>query len=184
MSEYQDFVHHLAVNRINQLFLNSDEDKMRSVFIELFNGSNSDVRIFAGNLCNNSVETTSYIEALSDFIERNGRLHILLNNFDPAAARGSNLFKRLAYYMSEGYPISIKQTSAKPYLSASNKDKQYVHFTTGDDRFCRLETDMENRTAICNMNDPEFAGKLIGLFDTIFEDSISTDISAEQIYTD
>ena len=177
MSEYQAFVHHLAVNRINQRFLNSDEEKMRSVFVELFNGSNSNVRIFAGNLCNGSVETPLYIEALSDFIERKGSLQILLNNYDPEAAKASNLFKRLAYYISEGYSISIKQTSAKPYLTAPNKGKQYVHFSTGDNQSYRLETDLENRTAICNMNDPTFTGKLVDLFDKIFNDGASAEIN-------
>ena len=177
MTEYQTFIHNLAVNRINQLFFNSDEEKMRSVFIELFNNSNSEIRIFAGNLCNSSVETDLYIEALSDFIERKGRLFILLNNYDSEVAKSSNLFKRLAYYISEDYDIFIKKTSAKPYISVPNKDKQYVHFSTGDNQSFRLETDLENRTAICNMNDPTFTGRLVNLFDRIFNDSISTEIN-------
>lgn len=184
MSEYQNFVHHLAVNKVNQSFFNSDEDKMRSVFIELFNNSISVVRIFAGSLCNSSVENSAYIEALSDFIERKGSLRILLNNFDQTAARNSNLFKRLAYYISEGYSVSIKQTMVKPYITTSTQEKLYVHFATGDNCAYRLETDIEHRTAMCNMNDPESTERLLVLFDSIFDDKNSVDISARQFYND
>ena len=51
--KYSDFVRSLAESGENRTFLNSDEDKAIEVMINLFHVSNEEVRIFAGNLCNN-----------------------------------------------------------------------------------------------------------------------------------
>ena len=48
---YKDFVSLLAKNGINRVFLNSDEEHALDVLVQLFNISQTHIRIFAGCLC-------------------------------------------------------------------------------------------------------------------------------------
>lgn len=182
MSNYRRFIHSLATSHINRVFLNSDEDKMIAVFTEIFNFSSDIVRIFAGSLCNPSTESSAYIEALSDFIERKGRLKILLNNFDVTKVQKTNLYKRLAYYKSEGADIEIKSTSATPYIIAKDGEHINIHFAVGDDKSYRVENDTNNRTAICNMSDKETAKELASVFDRIFDNQSSLRVDLAAIF--
>ena len=175
--KYAKFVRLLAQSRENRTFLNSDEDKAVEVLSNLFRISAKEVRIFAGNLCEHVGNQLEYIIALSEFIERGGTVCILLNSYNEDMARTSNLFKRLAYYKSEGKPIFVKTSTAKPYLASDPKQRP-VHFTVGDNMAYRIETDIENRTALCNFNNPELAEKTAVFFDELFnrEDVKDVDI--------
>lgn len=178
MNDYRSFVRSLANNGTNQIFLNSDNDKMLSVFIEMFENSQTEFRIYAGNLCNEVTNSKEYIEAISNFIEKRGQLFILLNNFDTKEIVNYNLYRRLAYYQSlDGYNINIKYTQTK-ILYNNNP----AHFAVGDRHSYRIETDIKNRTAVCNMNDPEYCIKLIRLFDKVFSDEGSMDVDLIRIF--
>ncbi len=63
MNTYKNFVHNLAKNQTNKVFLNSDNNKMLSVFQEMFEHSNTEFRIFAGDLCNETTGSKEYIES-------------------------------------------------------------------------------------------------------------------------
>lgn len=166
MNTYKKFVHNLAENRINKVFLNSDNAKMLSVFQEMFEHSDSEFRIFAGDLCNETTGSKEYIESISNFIEKKGRLYILLNDFRQERAVTHNLYKRLAYYQSLGeYHIFIKSTRSKILYN-----DEVAHLAIGDHCSYRIETDIEKRTAICNMSSPEYSEKLVSLFDGLFSD--------------
>ena len=83
----------------------------------------------------------------------------------------------MAYYKSLNMPIVIKETSAKPYLTGDS-DKKEVHFTVGDKKAYRIETDVERRTAECNFNNPRIATNTADFFDGLFsrDDSKEIDI--------
>lgn len=164
---YQDFIHSLAESRENRTFLNSDEEHALDVLIEIFHLSKSKLRIFAGCLCHHVGNNPEYVVAISEYIERGGELYILLNNFDETTAKDSNLYKRLAYYKTKKNPIYIKRTSVHPYIE-DDPEKKEVHFTIGDDNVYRIETDIEKRTAECNLNNPEIAKKMAEFFDELF----------------
>lgn len=181
MNEYRLFIAYLAKNGLDKIFLNSDEDKMRDVFIEMFKNSKDVIRIFAGQLCNNVTQGSEYIEALSDFIENGGKLRILLNNFDENKALNSNLFKRLAFYKSRNYNLEIKKTTDKPVMEfkattveenktvSENKSQDIeVHFAIGDTESYRIETDIKQRRAICNMHGSSKAEELAKFFDELY----------------
>lgn len=180
--KYNDFVRSLALSGENRMFLNSDEDKAVTVLVNLFQISKEEVRIFAGNLCEHVGNKQEYIIALSEFIERGGKLYILLNNFDRDLAKSSNLFKRLAYLKALGKPIMIKSTPAHPYLE-SDPDKE-VHFTVGDKKAFRIETDIVNRTAVCNFNFPKLAEETAKFFDMLFTRENATEIDIENLFED
>lgn len=178
---YRDFVHALAINRENKVFLNSDENHALDVLVEIFQNAKDEVRIFAGSLCKHVGNEERYIVALSDFLDRKGKLRILLNDYNPDYAKNSDLYKRLAFYkgLSEG-DIIIKSTKATPHLKSDTEDIN-VHFTIGDRNSYRLETDIENRTAICNFNDTDRSSVLADFFDKLFASKEAKEIDLSEI---
>lgn len=176
--KYKDFIALIAKSGENRTFLNSDEHHALAVLVQLFQIAQHKIRIFAGCLCKHVGNQPEYIVALSEFIERGGTLHILLNNFDENCARTSNLYKRLAYYKSKNYPIVIKKTNLKPYRT-EDPEKKEVHFTIGDECAYRIETDIDKRTAECNFANPILAKQTAAFFDGLFNrnDSVEIDIT-------
>lgn len=167
MNKYYQFIKFLSDNNENHVFLNSEEKNMPIVFDLMFHQSKTEFRIFAGNLCNYTTDSPQYIEAMSDYIESGGKLRILLNSFEEDCAYESKLFRRLYMYIKQGKDIEIRKTNQKPFITKDGK-KVDVHFSVGDLECYRMEDDIEKRTAICNMHDPEMAQKIAELFDNIF----------------
>ena len=183
MEEYNEFVNFLVTKGINKIFLNSDLDKMKAVFTEMFKSATQELRIFAGTLCNDVTDSEEYVETLSDFIEKGGKLRILLNNFDKQKAGKSRLFNRLTYYCSlNEYNIQVKSTKEEPYVVMGKGEKKNVHFAVGDKKSYRIETDIEKRNAVCNMNDPVNAGKYADFFDKIFDSNESEEINLKKLF--
>ena len=185
IEEYRLFVISLSHGNngegINRTFLNSDKEKALVVLVELFKSAKNSVRIFAANLCNYVGTEPEYIEALSDFIEKGGEVKILLNSFAEENVRNSKLFKRLAYYKSEGKNIVVKKTAVKPYY-VGDENKNEVHFTIADDKGYRIETDVEKRTARCNFNNPDEAKSTAEFFDKVFENPESSEINLLTVF--
>lgn len=181
--DYSDLVSFLARNEENRVFLNSDEEHALEVLVQLFKISNKHIRIFAGCLCKHVGNMSEYIIALSEFVERGGILDILLNAYDEDSAKISNLYKRLAYYKSIGKPIVVKKTSVHPYLN-DDPYKNEVHFTIGDSKSYRIETDVEARTAECNFNNPPIAKSTEIFFDTLFNSDEATVIDIVKLFED
>ena len=179
--KYKDFIALIAKSGENRTFLNSDEHHALAVLVQLFQIAQHEIRIFAGGLCKHVGNQPEYIVALSEFIERGGTLHILLNNFDVNCARTSNLYKRLAYYKSKDYPIVIKRTNLKPYRT-EDPGKKEVHFTIGDECAYRIETDIDKRTAECNFANPILAEQTAVFFDSLFERSDSVEIDITKLF--
>lgn len=174
-ANYQEFVKFWADTKDSRIFLNSDEDHALDVLVQIFQHSQTCVRIFAGNLCEHVGSQSDYIIALSEFIVRGGEVRILLNDYKEDKARESNLFKRIAYYESLGKKIVVKRTFVKPFRSSDPEAKE-VHFTVGDNVAYRLETDIVNRKAECSFNSPMFAKTLSDFFDSIYDTASEIDI--------
>ena len=169
MKTYIEYISQLSYNKVDKDFANSDEQHAIEVLVKIFEQSKDVVRIFARSLCNNAVSNSpKYIVALSDFIERGGKVEIAVNSYNEEDVKQSNLFKRLYYYITDGKQVKIYKTDAKPYLT-NDPEKKEVHFTIGDDIAYRLETDIERRTAVGNFNSPERAKSLIDFFEKIKE---------------
>lgn len=181
--KYRDFVTFLAKSGDNRTFLNSDEDHALDVLVQLFQIAQSTVRIFAGSLCHHVGNKSEYVIALSEFIERGGELRILLNNYNEEFAKTSNLYKRLAYYKSQGKPVTVKTTNSKPYRTG-DPEKREVHFTIGDEKAYRIETDIEKRTAECNFNNPELAKSTAEFFDMLFNREDAKEINLLKLFGD
>lgn len=181
--KYKDFVYLMAKIDENRTFLNSDEDHALDVLVQLFQLAQKTVRIFAGSLCQHVGNKSEYVIALSEFIERGGELRILLNNYNEEIAKTSNLYKRLAYYKSQGKPVFVKTTNSHPYRTG-DPEKREVHFTIGDEKAYRIETDTEKRTAECNFNNPELAKTTADFFDMLFNKEENKEINLLKLFGD
>lgn len=180
---YREFVCSIAKSGDNRTFLNSDEDHALDVLVQLFQLAQKTVRVFAGSLCLHVGNKPEYVVAVSEFIERGGELRILLNNYNEEFAKNSNLYKRLAYYKSQDKPIIVKTTNSHPYRTGDPQKKE-VHFTIGDERAYRIETDIDKRTAECNFNNPELARATADFFDTLFYKEESQEINLLKLFGD
>lgn len=179
--EYQLFVKRMSDNNDSGIFYNSSPDHAVIVIAQIFRRSKDTVRIFAKNLCRTIGNIPEYISALSDFIERNGKVRILLNGFDEECAKSSNLYKRLAYYKSIGKDIIVKTTTAVPYR-ASDEEKKEVHFTLGDNDSYRMETNIAELTAECCMNNVEFTQETVEFFDGMFNDENAKEVNLLELF--
>ena len=174
--KYKEFVKMLSDTSDDRIFLNKGEKHALIVLESIFRQSTENVRIFAGNLFRTVGNDAEYISALSNFIDKNGKVRILLNDFDENLAKKSNLYKRLSYFKRMGKDIIVKRTTARPYRE-SDSQKREVHFTIGDKRAYRIETDINQRTAQCSMNRPSVACPIADFYDTLFTDKQSTEIN-------
>lgn len=168
--DYSEYISTLRKNRQNRIFMNSDNEKRKDVYRELLQSANSNLRFFAGNLCDEITNSEEFVERISDFIEKNGNLEIILNRYDEDLIKASNLYKRLAFYSAQNYAISVMTTSMTVSISIQDKETP-AHFAVADQMAYRLEIDIENRNAICNMNDGALAQKLIDIFTQISSNS-------------
>lgn len=177
-TEYRSFVHDLIVRGDGHTFLNSDEDHALVVLTELIKMAQEVVRIFAGSLTGRVGNDPAYVIAISEFVERGGKLHILLNDYQPdsAEAKNSRLYRRLSYYQYLGKPVVVKRTNHQPYRT-EDPDQTPVHFTIADHKAYRLETDTKERSAQCSVNDPKAASVLAEFFDDIFNNEASQEIN-------
>lgn len=169
MSKLKTKLDFLSKNNVNELFFNEDINCALDVLPAIFYGSHSRVRIFARCLSGEVSTHPTYVQALSDFIERNGKVEVLLNGFNAEKAKESPVMRRLAYYAKQGKGITVRKTSS--ILSFNTAPTQPIYFTVGDDKAYRVETNPQTHQADCNMNDEEFAGKLINTFDRMFSES-------------
>ena len=62
--------------------------------------------------------------------------------------------------------------------------KKEVHFTIGDDKAYRIETDIENRTAECNFNNPNLAKATADFFDRLFVRDDAKDLDITKLFND
>lgn len=180
INNYRLFVRRLSETHSDRIFLNSDEDHALAVMETLIRQSQSVLRIFAGNLMHVGNQP-EYIEAISDFVERGGKVKIILNKCDDDDIKASNLFRRLAYYMMSNKDIVIKRTKVQPYFK-SDINKTPIHFSVGDNNAYRVETDIENRVAECSMNNPTRAKTFIQYFDSLFDSDKCKEYNIIDIY--
>lgn len=162
--------------------MNSDSEKRKTVYRELLQSANSNLRFFAGNLCDDITNGEEFVEGISDFIEKGGRLEIILNQYDEDLIKSSNLYKRLAFYSAQNYAVSVMTTSMTVTISIQNQDTP-AHFAVADQMAYRLEIDIEKRNAICNMNDEALTQKLIDIFTQISSNSQTQTVDLVKLFS-
>lgn len=181
MDKYINYVIALARGKDNSVFLSNDDAQAITVLSNIFKNADKEVRILAGSLCSKIANDPEYISSLSDFIERNGKVMILLNKFNENEAVLCNLYKRLSYYSSIKKTIIVKSTDGHAYMS-TDTDKKEVHFTIADNNAYRIEFDIENKIAECNFNDTEVVENLKKIYDGVFFSKKSIEVDLLKIF--
>lgn len=167
LREYRTLIHQLAEDKNVKVFYNQDAQHAEIVLTEIFEHSKDIIRIFAAQLYENPPISDEYIRKLSDFIEKGGKVRILLNDYNEINVLKSELFKRLAFYILQKKDIQLKETGATVYYT-NDPDKKELHFTIGDNSIYRIETDIKGRIAEGSFNNETVAKKFIDMFDKLF----------------
>lgn len=177
LKEYQKAVEEYAKSGSNYLLHNKGPQHAQIIFDNIFRNAQNEVRIAAGSLCNEElVNQSPYIEAVDAFIKKDStKLYILLSQF-PAEAKEIDKDKCLLRFLSESQAykdgrVIVKDMHGKGFKSVDKSTNAIkdIHFCTADGRMYRLETDVEERAAICNFGDSDRVSELNRLFDSAFE---------------
>ncbi len=182
LEEYREFIQMLSETSDSRIFLNKGPEHAKVVLEQIFKQSKESVRIFAGNLTRVVGDDADYIAALSDFVQNEGSsVRILLNDYKEELAKESKLYMRLAYFKSKGKDIVVKSTNAKPYRKSDPEQKEF-HFTVGDEKAYRIETDIKERKAEGSMNRTETAAPMAAFFDSLFDSDQSKVIDILKLF--
>lgn len=182
LEQYREFIQMLSETSDDRIFLNKGPEHAKVVLEQIFKQSKKNVRIFAGNLTRIVGDDQNYIAALSDFVQNEGSsVKILLNDYKEELAKESKLYMRLAYFKSKGKDIVVKSTDVKPCRKSDPEQKEF-HFTVGDEKAYRLETDIIERKAEGSMNRTETAAPMAAFFDSLFDSDQSKVIDILKLF--
>jgi hypothetical protein len=166
MGDYFEFVDNLAKKREDKLFLNSGPIHAAIVMSRIFEYSCSKVSIFSGGFTGEVSNDSTYLKSLESFLERDGtQLSVIVEDYE------SNKHSRVYNYFKEyNSKVELYQTSCKVRIKKNGPDNapvfQDIHFTVGDDKMIRLETNPANFSAQVNFNTAK-AKDYLSLFEDI-----------------
>lgn len=166
LTSYFNYIETLARDNKNTVFLNSSAEHASYVMSRIFKYSVNHVKIFAGNLSGRVSNDYEYIINLNRFLTNGGRLSVLLQEYNETSPPSIFiLFKK------HKWNINIAKSGLKYYTD----QEEEIHFTVGDERMYRLETDVNEFIASGNFNDPEMATMFSTYFDNAMK-NINTSI--------
>ena len=163
LNTYREAVEFYAYSRVNEVLSNAGNDHAIIIFSNIFKTAEKKVLLLAKNLNNEVTKSSEYRGALRCFLEKKKtKLDVILTNYqlEDSTSPVFDLFREF------GDKVAIKNSNGKGFkMKSSDQD---VHFCIGDNRMYRLEYNTTDREARCNFNDPDFSGKLSGLFYGLF----------------
>jgi len=170
---YISYISQLAHENKSVVFFNSGPKHASFVMSTIFSKAKHTVKIFAGNLDGPVSKNRQYKEELEDFLNRDGKLEILLQEYN--IEKEFNLKNMLSYHLLSGnMNIKIKKVNATVIDTRNNKE---VHFSVADDTMYRLETDLKKYIAEGNFNDKVAVKNLVSTFDKMYQDNSSIEIN-------
>ena len=165
MNEYLNFVESLAQEGgTDQIFFNSGPNHAAIVFATMFKYATQEVRMYCGGFTGEVSNDKRYQRELEAYLERGGRLRILVEN-DHSANPQSQIYAILRKYSS-----LVQVYLAQGRVTDKNGDP--LHFAMADHRMYRLETGTTDYTAEVNFNNP---GK-VDILNDYFEQILTTSI--------
>lgn len=182
LKSYREAVAHLAKHKVNNLLHNAGNDHALIIFENIFKNAVQEICIVAKDLNNEEVVLKpSYLNGLSEFLDKNDvKLKVLVSEFDPdtISSEDDSFFRRV--FNSKAYKegrVEIKNSNGMGFRNSAYGNS-VLHFCVADGIMFRLETDIEERKAICNFGDPQFATELRKIFNLGFyhEKSMTIDL--------
>ncbi|HLP21937.1 MAG TPA: hypothetical protein VK174_16605 [Chitinophagales bacterium] len=169
MSSYFTYIKNLADSDESESFVNHGKDDAIFTFSTIFNKAESIIKMLSGNLKSGIADSKEYQESLNAFLQRNGRLQILIQDYNAEAQPEIFELFRLNALLGRGEQIEIKTTKLCVRI-----DESEVHFCVADNKMYRIENDIEKFSAYGNFNNPVFATALADIFDKLFTDTTHT----------
>ena len=159
---YDEAIKTLADLKDSEIFDNSGPDHGTIVMSNIFRTATDHIRIFAGNL-NGMVSKDEYLKELENYLSKGNKLSLILEKTPYRDSKKTTAIDIIEKYQKK-FPNKISITCLNknnPFLNLG------IHFTVGDDRMYRFETDVTKFTARCSFNDSAFAINLLKIFDTL-----------------
>ncbi len=165
MKDYERAVSFLAQKKENFPFPNKGADHAAVVVSNILKYAQESVRMFSGALEGEVAQNKNVIKELVKFVERGGKLKILIER-EPS--ENSPLFNRVKE-LEKAYNTTIIKNAPQEFIDEMRKIfGEIYHFIVADGKSFRIETDTNDYKAICNFNDPEIAESLERLFDKYY----------------
>ncbi len=169
-SIYREEIETLAAREENKIFYNSSSEHACIVLNALVRNAKKYIKILCSDMCSSISNNDEYLKLIKKFLSGDFErtLDIVFTEY-----RTEFHSKPIAKLLSE-YPqqVTIKKLGKVRVLYNGNS----VNFTVSDDRAFRVETDVANKMAFGNFNEPEQAKKLLSTFDSVFENSIPIEL--------
>jgi hypothetical protein len=161
MENYSSYVEALAREGKDQAFFNSGPNHAAIVMSRMFKYSNNLIRIYCGGFNGAVSNDEEYLSQLQGFLERGGRLHLLVEK-DNSNNEMSKIYKVLRRYKNQ---VDVQYT---PLRFVNEETRKPIHFSTGDKKMIRVETGTDDYTAQVNFGSEKDAEYFISAFDKIF----------------
>jgi len=154
---YQKGIKYLAENKIGDTFLNEGDEHAKIVFSNLFMIAGNKVRIFAEMLNSDVPNCNEYISAMRSFLDRDGRVDILLEKKPNPEMPLFQLFRQY------GNQVNIKITEYRPKFG-----DDLINFCTVDDFAYRIETDKKKKEAHGSFFDKKQTSEINNVFSEMY----------------
>ena len=162
MQNYINYVESLAISGDDKFFFNSGPNHAAIVMSRIFKYCRDEVRIFCGGFNGSVSNDPDYLKFLDEFLHKGGKLKILAEQ-DLSQDESLAIFKVLKRHASN---VEMFVTKFKVKMNSTN---QFIHFTIGDSKMVRVETDTANYTAQVNFGNNKYADSFVRVFENIFE---------------
>lgn len=142
---YKKAIENLAANKDPHIFDNANPEHAAIVLGNILKNSNEKVQIFAGDFNGNVSDNEYYLVNLTTYLNKNKPLYIIFENQPNPDSLALKLIKQ--YPTNPNISIFI--------LKEDTGLHKYPHFTIGDGRMFRMETEKKQYKAICSFNNKE-----------------------------
>jgi hypothetical protein len=162
---YYRYILDLADTNSEDQFVFSDKDESIFVFTLLFAKATTKIKLLVGDLNQGIANSIDYQEALNAFLQKGGKVEILMQQYNPASE--PEIFKLFRFHDMMGRGENIKIRSTDYFVEVDGKE---VHFCIADNMY-RLEDDITRLSGHASFDNPAYVKSLSDIFDPIFNSS-------------
>ncbi len=168
MQGYSDYVEKLACFGSDELIFNSGPVHAAIVMSRIFKYSMKEVKIFCGGFNGAVSNDYEYLYFLEEFLKRKGTRLSILAEADLSNNNTSKVYELLKKYSDK---VTMYKTPHKVRYSIDNDKIANIHFTVGDNKMLRLETNTDEYIAQVNFGNEDSAGFYKSIFQQIWDKS-------------
>lgn len=166
--QYRELVDHLAKAKINKRFSNGLPEHAAIVLEAAFKYAQHSIRIYSGALHQAVYDQPPLINAAARFLRSSNAASLMIllqQRVAESSLRDREFFRVLADRPRGCGDLAVGFANG---VYATDEAK---HFCVIDDCGYRFELNHARMEAIANFNEPEIAGKLIGVFDRVMAEA-------------